>query len=189
MIQKSFGFFLIKIAKKIVNHRFFYIFLYGYRVFPKLFFCVCEANILVIFCVVNDDMIKMMTCIVFSELSWKFIFTFSKPDHFYFSHFYFFFFFVLSRAAPTAYGGSQARSLIWAVAAGLHHSHSNVGYMAAHGNSSQQCRILNPPSEARDLTCTLMFLVLFINHWAMTGTPLISTSRFSLVSASFYSLF
>ena len=31
-----------------------------------------------------------------------------------------------SRAAPAAYGGSQARSLIEAVAAGLHQSHSNT---------------------------------------------------------------
>ena len=30
-------------------------------------------------------------------------------------------------AAPLAYGGSQARGLMGAVAAGLHHSHSNTG--------------------------------------------------------------
>ena len=36
------------------------------------------------------------------------------------------FFFVFSRAAPAAYGGSQARGLIGAVSAGLHHSHSNT---------------------------------------------------------------
>ena len=36
-------------------------------------------------------------------------------------------FFVFSRAAPSAYGGSHARGLIRAVAASLHHSHSNVG--------------------------------------------------------------
>ena len=42
----------------------------------------------------------------------------------------FFFFFCLNRAAPKAYGGSQARGLIGAVAAGLHHS-------------SQQYQILN----------------------------------------------
>ena len=35
--------------------------------------------------------------------------------------------FVFSRAALTAYGGSQARGLIGTVAAGLHHSHSNTG--------------------------------------------------------------
>ena len=35
--------------------------------------------------------------------------------------------FAFSRAAPAAYGGSQARGLIGAVAAGLHQSHSNAG--------------------------------------------------------------
>ena len=37
-----------------------------------------------------------------------------------------FFFFLLFRATPAAYGGSQARAQIGAVAAGLHHSHSNT---------------------------------------------------------------
>ena len=37
-----------------------------------------------------------------------------------------FLYFYLLRATPTAYGSSQARGLIGAVAAGLHHSHSNV---------------------------------------------------------------
>ena len=42
---------------------------------------------------------------------------------------FFFFFFVISlfRAAPAAYGGSQVRGQIGAIAAGLHHSHNNVG--------------------------------------------------------------
>ena len=35
--------------------------------------------------------------------------------------------FLLFRAAPMAYGSSQSRGQIGAVAAGLHHSHSNVG--------------------------------------------------------------
>ena len=39
----------------------------------------------------------------------------------------FFFFSAISWAAPVAYGGSQARGLIGAVAAGLRQSHSNVG--------------------------------------------------------------
>ena len=46
------------------------------------------------------------------------------------SEVFFFFFFCLydfSRAAPTACGGSQARGLIGAIAAGLRQSHSNVG--------------------------------------------------------------
>jgi hypothetical protein len=36
-------------------------------------------------------------------------------------------YFVFLRVALTAHGGSQARGLIGAVAAGLHHSHSNAG--------------------------------------------------------------
>ena len=37
------------------------------------------------------------------------------------------FIFAFSRAAPAAYGGSQARGLIRAVATGLRQSHSNMG--------------------------------------------------------------
>ena len=37
-----------------------------------------------------------------------------------------FFVFCLFRATPAAYGGSQPRGRIGAVAAGLHHSHSNA---------------------------------------------------------------
>ena len=40
--------------------------------------------------------------------------------------FFFFWLFGFSRAAPVAYGGSQAKGLIGAVAAGLHQSHSNT---------------------------------------------------------------
>ena len=39
----------------------------------------------------------------------------------------FFFFFFLFRATPAAYGNSQARGQIGAAAAGLHHSHGNMG--------------------------------------------------------------
>ena len=39
----------------------------------------------------------------------------------------FFLFFCLFRAVPTAYGDSQARGLIGAVVATLHHSHSSAG--------------------------------------------------------------
>ena len=46
---------------------------------------------------------------------------------FLFSFFFFFFFFYLFRATPVAYGGSQGRGRIGAVAAGLHHSHINTG--------------------------------------------------------------
>ena len=39
---------------------------------------------------------------------------------------YLFFFFFFLRAAPVIFGSSQARGLMGATAAGLHHSHSNV---------------------------------------------------------------
>ena len=47
----------------------------------------------------------------------------TKPDP---SQF-FFFLFAISWAAPAAYGGSQARGRIGAVATGLHQGHSNAG--------------------------------------------------------------
>ena len=40
---------------------------------------------------------------------------------------FFFCHFAFSRASPMAHGGSQARAPIRAVAADLHHSHSNKG--------------------------------------------------------------
>ena len=44
-----------------------------------------------------------------------------------FIFYFFYFYFLLFRAAPMAYGVSQARGCIGATAAGLHHSHSNAG--------------------------------------------------------------
>ena len=41
--------------------------------------------------------------------------------------FIYFCLFAFSRAAPAAYGGSQARGLIGAIATGLRQSHSNTG--------------------------------------------------------------
>ena len=40
---------------------------------------------------------------------------------------YFILIFLLFRATSVAYGGSQARGQIGAMAAGLHHTHSNAG--------------------------------------------------------------
>ena len=57
--------------------------------------------------------------------------------------FVFVFVFLLFRAAPLAYGSSQARGRIRDVAAGLHHS-------------PRQHQILHPLSEARDRTRILM---------------------------------
>ena len=43
-----------------------------------------------------------------------------------FKSYYFIYLFCLFRAVPMVYGGSQARGLIRATVAGLHHSHSNA---------------------------------------------------------------
>ena len=70
-------------------------------------------------------------------------------------------FFLLFRATPTAYGGSQARGQIRATASGLY-------------QSSQQCQLLNPLSEARDQTPSLRLTSRMCFLCATTGTPNIS---------------
>ena len=57
-----------------------------------------------------------------------------------------------------AYGSSQATGPIRAVAAHLHHSHSNVDLscISELHHSSQQCQILNPLCGAGDQTRVLM---------------------------------
>ena len=56
------------------------------------------------------------------------------------------------------YGDSQGRGQIGAVAAGLHHSHNNVGSELLLQPTAQlmQHQILNPLSKARDRTHVLM---------------------------------
>ena len=66
----------------------------------------------------------------------------------------------------------QARGLIGAVAASLHHS-------------LQQCQILNPLSEARDQTRNLMDTSQIHFHRATIGTPHFISIRCSLFWASF----
>jgi len=78
-------------------------------------------------------------------------------------------FFVFFRAAPTAYGGSQARGLIGAIAAGLRHS-------------SQQHLILNPLNEARDRTHELMVPSQICFCCVTTGTPTIMRSESNQLS-------
>ena len=72
-----------------------------------------------------------------------------------FLSFYLFVYFCLFRVTPTAYGGPQARGLIRAAAAGLHHSHSNTG-SEPRLQPTRQRWILNPLSEARERTRGLM---------------------------------
>ena len=56
----------------------------------------------------------------------------------------FIFVFCLFRAAPLAYGGSQARGRIGAVTVGLHQSHSNAGSELHLRPSPQRMATLDP---------------------------------------------
>ena len=58
-------------------------------------------------------------------LAWELLHAIAQQKEFLI--FLFCFVFCLFRAAPTAYGGSQTRGLIRAVAASLSQSHSNLG--------------------------------------------------------------
>ena len=64
----------------------------------------------------------------------------------------FFFFFSLSRATPTAYGGSQARGQIGTVVPELCHRTAmpELSHVCELHRNSHQWRILNPLSNARD---------------------------------------
>ena len=75
------------------------------------------------------------------------------------------FFFLLFRAKLAAYGGSQARGPIGAVATGLcySHSHSNARSELCYlHHSSGQCRILNPLKSGIKPAC-LWILVRFVS--------------------------
>ena len=63
---------------------------------------------------------------VFILYHYYFFFLFIIIAVFLFYLFIYFCLFAFSRATTSAYGGSQARGLIGAVAAVLHHSHSNA---------------------------------------------------------------
>ena len=85
---------------------------------------------------------------------------------------YFVCLFVFSRAAPVAYGSSQARGLIGAVATGLYQSQSNSGSKphlrpTPDGNTRSLTHWVRPEIKP----ATSWFLIGFVNHWAMTGTP------------------
>ena len=64
----------------------------------------------------------------------EYIFAYSVPE----SVLFFF------RAAPVAYGGSQAKGQIRAIAAGLHRSHSNAGSEPCLQNTPQLMATLDP---------------------------------------------
>ena len=80
--------------------------------------------------------------------------------------------FRLFRATLTAHGGSQARGLIGATVASLHHSHSNEGSEPSLRPTPQLRETPDPYplSEARDQTCDLMGASQILFRGATTGT-------------------
>ena len=78
---------------------------------------------------------------------------------------FFVFLFFLFRAAPEAYGSSQAKGQIRAVAAAYTAATAtpDLNHVCNLRHGSQQRWILNPLSKARDRTCTLMG-----SSWALT---------------------
>ena len=87
---------------------------------------------------------------------------------------FFFVFLLFLWAAPAAYGGSQARGRIGAVATGLRQSHSNAGSEPSLQPTPQLMATPDRyPTEqgAGTKPATSWFLVGFVNHFATTGTP------------------
>ena len=97
---------------------------------------------------------------------------------FFFIFFAFFFFF---RATPTAYGSSQAKGRIGAVAASLHHSTTmwDPSHICDLHHSSQQCRIPDPLSKARDQTGILMDASRVHFCCTMVGTPFLILLKYN----------
>ena len=93
----------------------------------------------------------------------------NKVQIYLFIYFIYLFFclFAFSRAAPTAYGDSQARDLIRARATAMW----DPSRICNLHHSSWQRQILNPLSEARDRTRNLMVPSWIHFHCAMMGTP------------------
>ena len=92
------------------------------------------------------------------------------PRYIKFSFFFFFWSFCPFGAAPAAYGGSQARVLIGAIAAGLCHSQiqaASATYTTAHSNTRSLTHLARPGIEP----ASPWLPVRFINHWATTRTP------------------
>ena len=92
-------------------------------------------------------------------LSW--IRTITNKSQTLFSLFVFFFF----TAKPVAYGNSWARDWIWAEAASLCHSHSNVG-------SKLQLQSTLATACGKTGSLTNPFQQKFLTHWDTIGTPI-----------------
>ena len=99
--------------------------------------------------------------------------------------FFIFCLFRLFRATPAAYGGSQARDLIRAVAAGLRHSHARSKPRLQPTPQLMATPDVNPLSKARDRTLNLMVPSRVRFRCAMMGTPRHIILHFTTLILSF----
>ena len=104
---------------------------------------------------------------IFLVLIFEYFHMYINPSNEHTWFYLFIYLFCLFRAAPTAHGGSQARGLIRAVAAGLHHSHHNVRsepclrptYITAHSNAGSLTHWARPGIRP----ATSWFLIGFVS--------------------------
>ena len=96
-----------------------------------------------------------------------------------FSFILFIFLFLLFRAAPAAYGGSQAgvESELQLPAYATATAIQDLSHVCDLHHSSRQHLILNPPSEARNQSLNLTVPSRIPFHCATMGTPSLSSFR------------
>ena len=87
------------------------------------------------------------------------------------SFFFLFFFFCFFRAAPVAYGNSQARGRIRGTAAGLHHSKASPGLICNQHHSYSNAGSLTHWARPGIKPGPSQILVRFLTCWTMTETP------------------
>ena len=99
-----------------------------------------------------------------------------------------FFFLVFFRAAPKAYGSSQARGQVRATAAGLCHSHtrSELHLWPTLQLTAKLDPLFNTLSRARDQTCILMDTSRVHFCWAAVGIPVDLLMMAILTSVRWY---
>ena len=175
-----------KQKKKTKKNKLYYLLLKNYVtiLFLKIY-CVTYFLIIIFWQYWNSPGNNILPSLFLGEnLNINKVTTFHKENIYSF----YFFFFCLFRATPAAYRGSQPRGLIRAVAAGLHHSFSNICDLH---HSSWQCWILDPLSEARDQTRNLIVPSRICFHCTMTGNPLFLMLCFTvyLILTTFINLF
>ena len=120
---------------------------------------------------VTEFLYTLFCCLLCTSFYWNIcLHRLWLPIH---SHLLRFFLFFLFRAVLMANGGSQARGLIGATAAGYATvtATPDPSHVCDLHSSSWQCQILNPLNKARDQTCNLLVPGWISFRCATKGTP------------------